>query len=54
MNAMKLLLKIGGFIMILAGAACVVAGYMDEIKALLPGKKEIPAEYADFADVDYQ
>lgn len=54
MKTMKLLLKIGGFLMLLAGVACLAAGYMDEIKALLPGKKEIPEEYADFADVDYE
>jgi len=51
---MKILLKIGGFLMLIAGAACLVAGYMDEIKALLPGKKEVPEEFADFADVDYE
>ena len=52
MKTMKLLLKIGGAIMIAAGIACVVAGYFDNIKALMPKKKVLPAEYADFADVE--
>ena len=52
MKTMKLLLKIGGVIMIVAGIACVVAGYFDNIKALMPKKKVLPAEYADFADVE--
>ncbi len=52
MKTMKLLLKIGGFIMILAGVACVVAGYSEQIKALLPKKKVLPAEFEDYADVE--
>ncbi len=53
MKTMKLLLKIGGFVMLAAGVACLVAGYFDQIKALCPcKKKELPAEYEDFADVE--
>ncbi len=53
MKTMKLLLKIGGFVMLAAGVACLVAGYFDQIKALCPCKKqELPAEYEDFADVE--
>lgn len=53
MKTMKTLLKIGGLVMLLAGAACLVAGYLDQIKALCPKKKTLPPEYEDFADVDY-
>ena len=53
MKTAKLLLKIGGFVMLVAGVACLVAGYFDQIKALCPCKKKAdqPAEFADFADV---
>lgn len=50
MKTMKMLLKIGGYIMILAGVACLVAGYMDQIKARLPKKTTLPPEYEDYAD----
>lgn len=53
MKTLKLILKIGGYVMIVMGVACLVAGYFDDLKALVPcKKKELPAEYADFADVD--
>lgn len=53
MKTAKLLLKIGGFVMLVAGVACLVAGYFDQIKALCPcKKKELPEEYEDFADVE--
>ena len=50
-NTWKLLLKIGGLVLIVLGAACVAAGYFDQIKAACPFKKK-PAEFEDFADVD--
>ena len=54
MKTLNLILKIGGYVMIVMGVACLVAGYFDQLKVLIPGKKkaELPAEYADFADVD--
>jgi len=54
MKTLKLILKIGGYVMIVMGVACLVAGYFDNIKALIPCKKKeaLPEEFADFADVD--
>lgn len=52
MKIMKLLLKIGGIIVIAAGVACLVVAYMDQIKSILPKRKS--KEFADYADVDYE
>lgn len=50
MKTVKTLLKIGGLIIAAAGIACVIAGYMDQIKLILPKRKG--SEFADYADVD--
>lgn len=53
MKTAKLILKIGGYVMIVVGVACLVVGYLDQIKTLCSGKKkELPKEYEDFADVE--
>jgi len=54
MKTAKLFLKIGGCVLIALGAACLVMGYLDRLKALCPCKKkaEVPEEFADFADVE--
>jgi len=53
MKTVKLLLKIGGYVMIVAGVACLVVGYLDQIKELRPfKKKELAKEYEDYADVE--
>ena len=53
MKSAKLFLKIGGFLLIAAGAACLVVAYLDKLKALVPGRKkeELPEEFLDYADV---
>ena len=54
MKTVKLLFKIGGCVLIVLGAVCLVVGYLDQLKALCPCKKkaEVPEEFADFADVE--
>ncbi len=56
MKTVKLILKIGGCVMVLVGVACLIAGYMEELKKLCfcCGKKkaEEVAEFADYADVE--
>ena len=55
MKTVKLILKIGGCVMLLVGVACLIAGYMEELKGLCSfGKKkaEEVAEFADYADVE--
>lgn len=52
MKTMKLLLKIGGIVIIALGVACLVVGYMDQIKRIFPKRKCCTREFADYADVD--
>lgn len=56
MKTVKLILKIGGCVMVLVGVACLIAGYMEELKKLCLGcgkkKEEEAAEFADYADVE--
>lgn len=52
MKTVKLLLKISGFIVIAVGVACLIVGYMDQLKQLLPQRKS--QEFADYADVDFE
>ena len=54
MKVMKLLLKIGGIIVIAAGVACLIVAYMDQIKSILPKRRACNREFADYADVDYE
>ena len=50
MKAMKVILKICAFALLVLGAVCLVTGYFDEIRAKLPCRRR-PAEYDDYADV---
>ena len=50
MKAMRFLLKISGVLLMVLGAACLIAGYFDRIKAIFPAKQR-PAEFEDYADV---
>ena len=54
MKTIKLILKIGGCVMVLVGVACLIAGYMEELKGLCFRKKkaEEVAEFADYSDVE--
>ena len=51
MKAIRLILKISAVVFALLGAACLIAGYFDELKALLPAGKQ-DSEFEDYADVD--
>ena len=53
MKTAKLFLKIGGILLIAAGAACLVVAYLDKLKTLFPCKKkeELPEEFLDYVDV---
>ena len=55
MKTVKLILKICGCVMVLVGVACLIAGYMEELKKLCccgRKKAEEVAEFADYADVE--
>ena len=50
MKTPKLILKIVGAALTVAGFACLIVGFWDKLVALCPKKR--PAEYDDYADVD--
>ena len=50
MKAIKVILKICAIVLLVLGAACLIYGYLDEIKAKLPCRRR-PAEFDDYADV---
>ena len=54
MKTVKVILKIGGCVMILIGVGCLIAGYMEQLKALVSRKPkdEELVEFADYADVE--
>lgn len=54
-KTVKLILKICGCVMVLVGVACLIAGYMEELKKICccsRKKAEEMAEFADYADVE--
>jgi len=52
MKVLKWILKIGGCVLLVVGAACLVAAYYEKLRDLLPVGRREPAEYEDFDDID--
>ena len=50
MKALRFILKLCGFALLVFGVVCVIAGFSDRIRALLPGGKR-HTEFDDYADV---
>lgn len=50
MKAMRLMLKVGGAVLLLIGAAFLIVGYFDAIRVRLPFCKT-HTEFDDYADL---
>ncbi len=51
MKALRFILKLCGIALLVIGAVCVISGYSDKIRDLLPCRKR-PSEFDDYADVN--